>query len=250
MRKFVILLLIPIIGITLIMHSSVYMTIYYNDSVIIHVYNQTQIYLPVQNYSTINSTSPFRIVGNLVILNYPNSTLSYKTSIKNEIRINEPYNITVSVIIPDSTYVTYISTLPTSVTVNNNLLNLTFYTSNLTLIYASNLTTSGNNSFYSLLLLVTFVLSLISTGILSFLLFRNLKRGRIEEPILVSGLDERDKLILEAISKGADSIAKISKLTGLSRATVYRRVKRLINLGYVKEIREGNKIRYEENKKE
>jgi len=36
----------------------------------------------------------------------------------------------------------------------------------------------------------------------------------------------------------------------LSRATVYRRVKKLISLGYVKEIREGNKIRYEENKKE
>ncbi|BFH72771.1 winged helix-turn-helix transcriptional regulator [Sulfurisphaera javensis] len=238
---------------TLTVHSSVFTTVYYNGTITIHVINQTSLYLPLQNISKIYSTTPFKLFNNTIFLSSSNATLIYSSDIKNEIKINEPYNIAINIIITSTSQITYLSTSPDFVNFQNNLLNLTFYTSNLTLIY-TNYSQSSNsfspNSNIFILLLISFSLSLLSTGVLTYLLLKNIRKGKIEEPILISGLDERDRLVLDAISKGADSIAKISRMTGLSRATVYRRVKKLVSLGYVKKIREGNKIRYEENKKE
>lgn len=241
-------LLLPLVFIVLVTHSSVYTTLYYNGTVVIHAFNQTQIYLPFPNSTPIRSNFPFKYEQDVILVSNSNFTLEYNTKLSNIIKFSEPYNITLCVILPERTQITYLSTSPTSATIENNILNLTFYSSNLTLIYTYSL--PQNNSSYSLLLIVSFALSLISTSVLIYLLVNNLRKTKVEEPILLSGLDERDRIVLDAISKGADSIAKISKVTGLSRATVYRRVKKLVSLGYIKEVREGNKVRYEENKKE
>jgi uncharacterized membrane protein len=60
-----------------------------------------------------------------------------------------------------------------------------------------------------------------------------------------SVLNERDKQVLDAIKSGANSLADIVKVTGLPKTTAYRRVKKLVRLGLVKEVREKGKVRYE-----
>lgn len=243
-------LLIPFLS--LITHSYLLITVYYNGTVIILAHNETQIYLPLENYTKIESNASFTYYNGRILTNSSSIVLQYNTKIDNEIKIDEPYFVNISIILPENAQITYLSTSPDSATLSKGLLNLTFYTSNLTTVFIipSSPTTSSSNSTLFYIILVSFVLSLISTSFLLFLLVKNIRKGKVEEPILISGLDERDRMVLKAISDGADTIAKISKVTGLSRATVYRRVKKLVNLGYVKEIREGNKVRYEENKKE
>jgi uncharacterized membrane protein len=105
------------------------------------------------------------------------------------------------------------------------------------------------------MLVVLLIISVTSTITLAYLLLKNFRKEKVQEnldsvevEIDNNNLDERDKIVLEAIRQGADTLAKISKITGLPRTTAYRRVKKLISLGYVEEIRERNKIRYVANK--
>ncbi|MGC9105104.1 MAG: helix-turn-helix transcriptional regulator [Thermoprotei archaeon] len=67
-----------------------------------------------------------------------------------------------------------------------------------------------------------------------------------EEAVLdESTLNDRDWQVLEAIKSGANTLADIVKVTGLPKTTAYRRVKKLVRLGLVKEVRERGKVRYE-----
>ena len=59
------------------------------------------------------------------------------------------------------------------------------------------------------------------------------------------GLADRDRVIVEAVKKGANTLSEIVRATGLPKTTVYRRVKRLVKEGYLVERREGGKVWYE-----
>ncbi len=55
-------------------------------------------------------------------------------------------------------------------------------------------------------------------------------------------LDDRDKLILDTLkSKGPMSLSELSRATGISKSTLWRRVQRLKRMGYIVEERVGNK---------
>ncbi|RLE37204.1 hypothetical protein DRJ17_07035 [Candidatus Woesearchaeota archaeon] len=54
-------------------------------------------------------------------------------------------------------------------------------------------------------------------------------------------LDERDKLILSKLSKKSMSISELARELGLSKSTVWRRVRKLEKQGYVKTREEGKK---------
>ena len=60
-----------------------------------------------------------------------------------------------------------------------------------------------------------------------------------------TGLADRDREIIEAVKKGANTLSEIVRTTGLPKTTVYRRVKRLVKEGYLVERREGGKVWYE-----
>lgn len=55
-------------------------------------------------------------------------------------------------------------------------------------------------------------------------------------------LDERDKLILSKLSEKSMSISELARELGLSKSTVWRRVRKLEKQGYVKTREEGKKI--------
>lgn len=84
-----------------------------------------------------------------------------------------------------------------------------------------------------LLVLLAVVASL---GLLGLYFFKK-RRESIEESLVFSEeiTDERDKAILEALEKyGRLTLADLSKVAGLHKSTVWRRVRKLKELGYVK----------------
>lgn len=90
-----------------------------------------------------------------------------------------------------------------------------------------------------------------SNAVLVSLIIFLLRRGNVrvlkeEESVdfVPEVLDERDTIVLEAIKMGTNTLADIVRQTGLPKSTAYRRVKKLVKLGYIEEIREEGKIRY------
>lgn len=264
MLTFLLPFLLSIHASTNISPASPSIIIYYNGSVIINSYNQSIIYLPIPNVSVIHSTSAFILEGNKLVLTSKNTTVTYVGSIKGVISFSEPFNATIRVILPYTSSIKYLYPPPISATLNSSYLTLTFLTSNLTLIYViasqqvvQTTSNTPSDSFFLVIILILLAFSLAVTSFIAYLFIKNIRKEKekilIEEEVEVSNanqLDERDKVVLSAIEKGADTLAKISKITGLPRTTAYRRVKRLINLGYVKEVREGNRIKYIVNKNE
>ncbi|BCU69365.1 helix-turn-helix transcriptional regulator [Stygiolobus caldivivus] len=249
-------------SLTLNSSSSVVETIYYNGTVVIRTYNQSEVYLPLQNISKLQSSSTLLFRNGYVVLKNPSSVIIYESKIDGVIKVLQPYNSTICIILPYESRLLYLYPAPQASTITQNgLLNLTFYGSNLTVVfspppYTAHPTSTANNSNNLLIILIILlVISTISTGTLVYLFISNLRKKvpeeRIEETEVVidtNKLDDRDKVVLEAIRQGADTLAKISRMTGLPRTTAYRRVKKLVSLGYVEEIRERNKIRYIANK--
>ena len=239
--------------------SSVAETIFYNGTVIIRTYNQSVVYLPLQNITRLQASSHFILQNNKVFLANPDSVLSYQAKINGVIKISQPYNSSICIILPYQTQLLYLYPAPISSTITQSgFLNLTFYGSNITIVFspsASTLKYNQNANGLFTILVVLLIISVTSTITLAYLLLKNFRKEKVQEnldsvevEIDSNNLDERDKIVLEAIRQGADTLAKISKITGLPRTTAYRRVKKLISLGYVEEIRERNKIRYVANK--
>ena len=78
-------------------------------------------------------------------------------------------------------------------------------------------------------------------------LYRARKERREEAATLEDDIGDRDRLVLEAVAKGARTLSEIVKATGLPKTTAYRRVKKLVKEGYLIEKREGGKVWYEPN---
>lgn len=57
-------------------------------------------------------------------------------------------------------------------------------------------------------------------------------------------LDERDRAIVEALKSGPMTPQELIKLTDMSKATFYRRIKRLIDMGYVEQIKKEGRVYY------
>ncbi len=71
------------------------------------------------------------------------------------------------------------------------------------------------------------------------------RRGKPEamEPMITSGLDDRDMLILKVLEGNEMSLSDISRATGLNKSVVWRRVKRLTDLGLLfRRIEKGKTI--------
>jgi phage tail protein X len=80
--------------------SSVAETIFYNGTVIIRTYNQSVVYLPLQNITRLQASSHFILQNNKVFLANPDSVLSYQAKINGVIKISQPYNSSICIILP------------------------------------------------------------------------------------------------------------------------------------------------------
>ncbi|MFP3201272.1 MAG: winged helix-turn-helix domain-containing protein [Sulfolobus sp.] len=93
-----------------------------------------------------------------------------------------------------------------------------------------------------LFITVFFILSL---SFLILLLIRRNKGIKID----YSEFDEKDLMILEAIKRGYKTLSEISDFTKISKSTVYRRLKKLHERGYVSYSRISGTVYYELNLK-
>lgn len=239
---------------TLLVHGVNNITIYYNGTVIYNVVNVSEIELIGTNISNLEITgSNYIIEGKEIFLKNPNipTTIKYTSYLGDEIRLYENFTSLIEVILPSSYNIYYLTPVPVNFSVfEGRYLIILFNTSNLTILYGINPINHTINYGYYLLLGALF----LSIGVTLFLLYLVIKTRRKEiftkvEPIIQDSetLDERDQIILKSIKEGVNTIAKISQMTGIPKATVYRRLKRLEKMGYVKEVRMRGKVIYELN---
>lgn len=97
-------------------------------------------------------------------------------------------------------------------------------------------TTHPSGPGYSLdYLMYVIIVVIVVALLLAYYLFRISRRSKpaAVEPMLTSGLDDRDMLILKVLEDNEMSLSDISRVTGLNKSVVWRRVKRLTDLGFL-----------------
>ncbi|BAB66089.1 helix-turn-helix transcriptional regulator [Sulfurisphaera tokodaii] len=107
------------------------------------------------------------------------------------------------------------------------------------------------------LIILLLIADIVLISLIVYFFLRRRKEARKVESaeeenaeLVTDVLDERDKLVLNALKDGSFTLAEIIRKTGLPKATAYRRLKKLVKLGYVEEVRERGKIRYVLKKKD
>ncbi|ACP38993.1 conserved hypothetical protein [Sulfolobus islandicus M.14.25] len=253
--KILLLLLLPLITVPVIISYSSILNIYYNGTVEAELTgNVNQFVLIGHNITNLKVIgAKYNLSGNTLYLTPSNTTVFiYYNAIlpRGVIQINEPYNATINIYLPLNSSIDYISPQPYSFNVMSDYYNVTFANVNsVILLYtlSSHVTTAQNE-----LEIPMIIGGLISSdAVLVSLIIFLLRRGNIrvvneEESVdfVPEVLDERDTIVLEAIKMGTNTLADIVRQTGLPKSTAYRRVKKLVKLGYIEEIREEGKIRY------
>jgi len=94
----------------------------------------------------------------------------------------------------------------------------------------SHVSTSFGNSFIQPSLWVLVALVVLGAVVL-YLFIRKHKKIVRSEFSVETGLDERDLMILKALREGEKSVSELSRVLGLNKSVVWRRVKRLRGMG-------------------
>lgn len=229
--------------------------VYYNGTVIAHLYNESRFNI-IGNYM-----GGLKVIGSqynftndqILLSNGSNVIIEYQASFKGVISVKENYNFSLNIILPSNVTLNYISTQPSKFSTVGNTYNISFNNVNNVLVLYSGQalqpsvkTQPENFEFYLIIVLVIADLILISL-LVRFLMSRREKikgEGDVNPTFVTEVLDERDKLVLDAIKNGATTLSDIIAKSGLPKATAYRRVKKLVGLGYIEEIRDKGKVYY------
>lgn len=234
-----------LLGLTIVLvltFSSVALTdtmyVSYNGHVTI-ITQSKLVFLPFPNSSSIASNSTFTILPNGSLL-FPSPGEHYISFTGHlpypNVTITEPFQAQIFVVLPSNVQLKFVSDDIKGFMVNSSGTYLEFYGNEAALTYE--LEAAPINP--ELYLVPSLGVSVGITGYLAYLLFG---RTQVKETSY-DELDPRDTLVLKAVVEGADTLAKISETTGMPRTTAYRRIRKLVRLGYVEEIREGGKVRY------
>jgi Sugar-specific transcriptional regulator TrmB. len=235
--RLMVMALIIALGLIPLASAGVRATFFYNGTVLFYFPSRGWVEFP-ENFTLITPVSDVMRTGQLIApTNFP-GTLTFVTQSRGVVELQEPNVTETYVLLPLNSRITYLNPTPTSVKEENGYLNLTFATGNVTVLYYV-VPDQG-----SLVLNPYVYTTLISSSISAYMAYRLWRRRPTPQMTPPDQLDDRDVKILNAIKSGADSLSKISELSLLPRTTVYRRVKRLVNMGIVQEIRERGKVKY------
>lgn len=226
--------------------SSIY--VYYNGTIIADLQGVSNFTLiGVNSTPIIVEGSSYHIYSNVIFIENPQvkTTIIYTTKFpKGVITINEKGNYTIYVIIPSSANLNYITPAPLSFSTSHGFYNLSFEAGQIEILYSfPSTSTHFDEDIYLLIGLIT------SDAVIAYVVLRLYKtkpevKEKEPEVEISRELDERDKVIIEAIKKGAFTLSDITRVTNLPKTTVYRRLNRLEKLGYIRAIREGNKVKF------
>lgn len=244
---------------------------------VIHPYGSATVTLP-DNAGLLyfNDTPEIEIIGNTIKLHF-NKSAGYEIQYVVVNVVNETttgtspttttmpttMTTTTTASVPTTREITKtrtITTSPTNITQTSSprsttsTLPLTTQTSTTTANASSTSTTttpSGGAGFPTIV--VVFIVTIIVLLILGYILYKMkfgklggsgqqvISRGGGREPVIKEpgSIDERDRLILEKIADKTMSISELARETGLSKSTVWRRVRKLAREGYVMTRDEG-----------
>ncbi|QKR00449.1 helix-turn-helix domain-containing protein [Metallosphaera tengchongensis] len=235
MDKGMILVIFLSISLVPVVSSQVYLTEYYNGTVILDFYSPRFVIVP-SNWTLISSHNISRN-GNVLVPTTIPASAEFEVPNQGVINVSEPNVSKVFVILPINSKITYMSPDPVSLIQQGNLINISFDSGNVIVAYylVDQGTLLDNPYLYT---------TGVSTGLSAYLAFLLWRRRPQPEVAAPNELDSRDAKILEAIRSGADNLNKISEISLLPRTTVYRRVKKLVALGLVEEVRERGRVRY------
>ncbi|BCU68163.1 transcriptional regulator [Sulfolobales archaeon HS-7] len=222
-------------------------TVLYNGTVVAHITNERVFYLIGENASNIKVLGSSYQINDSVIHIYSNATITYVAKFKAGVLVGEePYNVTYFVLIPEEYNILYVNPSPCGLYSSHGYYNISFYGESFEILYSQTIPTTRENNVQLLLIIVGLV---IINGTLSYAVIAQLrqrKAQREDEPELNNEqLNDRDLVVLESIRNGSKTLADVVRSTGLPKSTAYRRIKKLVKLGYVKEVRENGKIWYE-----
>jgi len=253
--------LIPLI-VTSTAHSSTpQVYVYYNGTVVLYPNGVTEFRLLGTNITPITVYgSQLRLVNGTAYF-APNATeLTYVANLSSGVvYLSEPYNFTLVLVLPFSYSLVYSNPPPSSVISSGKFYQVVIRGSTVraAVVAISEVTTTktSNNEGLNLVLLLASGL-IASNSVLAwalFSLYKARKRGLKEvsqgedKLEIEEGLNDRDKLVLNAVVNGARALSDIVRVTGLPKTTAYRRVKKLVKEGLLVERREGGKVWYEPN---
>ncbi len=155
------------------------------------------------------------------------------------VTISEPFKSRISMELPYCANISYINHPCSLLSYNKSdgKTFVTFCTNCITIIYCIKTNSIFSNPFL--------YIGILSTAGAITIIYKIMRRKSNKVEVQIQDIDERDKKIIEAIKVGADNLTKIAEMSSLPRTTVYRRVKKLVKLGILNEIRENGKVRYE-----
>ena len=248
------LALLPVLAASLLALATPQVYVFYNGTVVFYPNGVTEFRLLSLNVSPIIVYgSHYEIVNGTVYFNSTAERLEYVANLSSGvIRLSEPYNFTLILVLPYNYSLVFSSPPPTSVVSGNGFYDVVFEGNS---VYAAIVSTprvtqtqQGTTPNYLVDALVAGLI--ISNSVLagSLLALYRARRERREETVtLETDIGDRDRLVLDAVTKGARTLSEIVKATGLPKTTAYRRVKKLVKEGYLVERREGGKVWYELN---
>jgi len=256
-------------------------TVYYNGTVYAELKGVNDFVLFGQNVTDLRvSGSAYAVEnGTIILRNSTYATVTYSAYFPgNEIEVREPFNFTLRLVLPSSYSLVYSNPGPVSVLSSTGYYVLTFSGTEVSAAYSpSPLVTAevqsaqgGNGPTSTFYLIAALIVTNSALAYLVYKLWREIRRTRKAEPVSGSPerlppverveddneeavsleepeLNERDKQVLEAIRAGNKTLSDIARATGLPKTTAYRRVKKLVKLGLVREVREKGRVVYETN---
>jgi len=255
------LLLLSFFSLGLVHGSS--LVLYYNGTIIAHIEGEKYFNFVGENVSNliVYGTKYNLTSDRIYFYNDSNVTLKYDALLKKGvIYVNEPYNLQINIFLPNNFSVNYINPTPTSFQLIGKYYDITFNSSNVTILYSTNLIVSKNNNINLLYIIISIMIA--TNTVFGFLIYKVRRSESNQKTPNVNGLDnstdnetsvklpkdyrlnDRDLLVLKAIKDGKITLSEIMKYTNLPKTTAYRRIKKLVSLGYVKEVKKEGKIFY------
>ena len=256
-------------------------TVYYNGTVYAELKGVNDFVLFGQNVTDLRvSGSAYAVEnGTMILRNSTYATVTYSAYfLGNEIEVREPFNFTLRLVLPSSYSLVYSNPGPISVLSSTGYYVLTFSGTEVSAAYspsplvAAEVQSSqgGNGPTGTFYLIVALIVTNSALAYLVYKLWREIRRTRKAEPVSGSSerlppverveddndeavsleeseLNERDKQVLEAIRAGNKTLSDIVRATGLPKTTAYRRVKKLVKMGLLREVREKGRVVYETN---
>jgi uncharacterized membrane protein len=262
-------------------------TVYYNGTVYAELKGVNDFVLFGQNVTDLRvSGSAYAVEnGTIILRNSTYVTVTYSAYFPgNEIEVREPFNFTLRLVLPSSYSLVYSNPGPVSVLSSTGYYVLTFSGTEVSAAYSPSppvtaevqSSQGGNGPTSTFYLIAALIVTNSALAFLVYKLWREIKRTRKAEPVMGSSerlppvregvqvervedddeeavsleeseLNERDKQVLEAIRAGNKTLSDIVRATGLPKTTAYRRVKKLVKLGLVREVREKGRVVYETN---